>query len=633
MPGSGRVGLDIAAQAHDEAVHDARARVRAQPPDLLQELASGHGLALALYESAQQPGLARGEPHDALGSLQLEAVEVDRGVADGDRSRRVGGAGHAVPAPASQQASHARQQLVELERLGQVVVGALLQAAHEILGGVLRRQDQDRHQVAGSARAAGYLEAAHARQHQVEEHEVEATLRLLEPRRAQLIGALLKVESDAELARIAVELFGVNLEEVSDPRHAFEIIKQALALETVSGSADEAAQAFEGTASEWDKMSRHVSTGAAELGERLAEVFNYLADTSDWEETTARIEESERKFKGLAEGAAELRAELEETGEIAKRGGGGVRYFADEVDAAAAEVQELDAALSEFAGRFDSDRIFRSLAEDIDKLAASTEKLTASSYDLATGFDTSTAAGRSAEAAAESLSGNLDVLAQKYINGEITAGQFRSGQAQVESALRSVAGQMGLNQAETAALIAKYAEVPSDIQTRADLDASPAWNEALRLKGQLDSLDGRTTTSSSNHYINTFKTTFYRADRQAAGGWGNAAGGAGIAAAAAGGIPAAAGGGLGIPTLVNERGAESARLPDGDVVSLPTGSTVFTAEDTAARFSGAGSGGSSGGPPVYNFHFHGGVITDRDIEAKFRDIVYRGGLDGLGGVN
>ena len=88
-----------------------------------------------------------------------------------------------APAPPAQQAADARQQLVETERLGQIVVGAFLEAAHQVLRVVLRGEDQDRHVVARGARAAQHLDAVHLGQHQVEDHELEAARGIGQPAR------------------------------------------------------------------------------------------------------------------------------------------------------------------------------------------------------------------------------------------------------------------------------------------------------------------------------------------------------------------------------------------------------------------------------------------------------------------
>ena len=76
----------------------------------------------------------------------------------------------------------ARQQLGHLERLGDVVVGAELEADHLVDHLAARRQHDHRRLDAALAQLAADVEAAHARQHQVEEQQIEGVARrALEP--------------------------------------------------------------------------------------------------------------------------------------------------------------------------------------------------------------------------------------------------------------------------------------------------------------------------------------------------------------------------------------------------------------------------------------------------------------------
>ena len=53
VSGAGGILLYVAAQAHDEAVHHARSRVRPQPPDRFQELPARHGEGKFVTESRE----------------------------------------------------------------------------------------------------------------------------------------------------------------------------------------------------------------------------------------------------------------------------------------------------------------------------------------------------------------------------------------------------------------------------------------------------------------------------------------------------------------------------------------------------------------------------------------------------
>jgi hypothetical protein len=66
----------------------------------------------------------------------------------------------------------AGQQLVEAEGLGQVVVGAGVEPAHHVLGGVTRGEHEDRRGPALAAQLGGHLEAVLLGEHDIEQDDV-----------------------------------------------------------------------------------------------------------------------------------------------------------------------------------------------------------------------------------------------------------------------------------------------------------------------------------------------------------------------------------------------------------------------------------------------------------------------------
>src|SRR5215475_14673798 len=78
--------------------------------------------------------------------------------------------------PAAQQRSDARKQLRECERLGEIIVSALIEANHTILYRVLRRNDQYRRLIATLAQRREDIDTIAARQHEIEQQKVEGTL-------------------------------------------------------------------------------------------------------------------------------------------------------------------------------------------------------------------------------------------------------------------------------------------------------------------------------------------------------------------------------------------------------------------------------------------------------------------------
>ena len=105
-------------------------------------------------------------------------VGVQREVADAQRR-------HPARRPAAQQRAQAREQLLALERLDQVVVGADVEALDARLERVARGQDQDRRVVAVVAQALGDVDAVQPREAEVEHDDVgQERVRLVEPAHA-----------------------------------------------------------------------------------------------------------------------------------------------------------------------------------------------------------------------------------------------------------------------------------------------------------------------------------------------------------------------------------------------------------------------------------------------------------------
>ena len=127
-------------------------------------------LAAVAQQALEERELARAEVH---------AHAVDRhqaaGLVQGDRAgrdRRTGDPG--VRPPPSPEGPDARGQLLDRERLDQVVVGARVQAGDAVRHGVARREHEDRDHGAAGPQPAGDLEAGDVRQAHVEHDRVEA---------------------------------------------------------------------------------------------------------------------------------------------------------------------------------------------------------------------------------------------------------------------------------------------------------------------------------------------------------------------------------------------------------------------------------------------------------------------------
>jgi hypothetical protein len=140
-------------------------------PDALEQPIARDDAVLVLHEIAEQ--------------LELAARQADRRAIDGNRDRlEVGdepvaaiaaaGAPLAAVGAAPQHGAHAGRELAEAERLGDVVVGAVLETGHAIVFARARGQHDDRDVGAVGARTqdAAHLEPADDRQIEIENDQV-----------------------------------------------------------------------------------------------------------------------------------------------------------------------------------------------------------------------------------------------------------------------------------------------------------------------------------------------------------------------------------------------------------------------------------------------------------------------------
>ena len=123
----------------------------------------------------------------------LVGVGVQREIADAQR-------GHAARRAAPQQRAHAGQQLLALERLDEIVVGADVQPLHARLQRVAGGEHQDRRVVAVVAQALGDVDAVQPRQTEVQDDDVrQEGVRLVEAAHA-VAGELDLVALEAQRA-------------------------------------------------------------------------------------------------------------------------------------------------------------------------------------------------------------------------------------------------------------------------------------------------------------------------------------------------------------------------------------------------------------------------------------------------
>jgi hypothetical protein len=182
--GVGGVVFDVAAEADDEVVDGAGVGVFVDAPDFFENLFAGDDLAFAVGEVAEEVGLHEGEVGDAVGGDELECVEADgavvervfvfrvRGVRGEDRLRcllRGCVRREALPGGAAEEGFEADEENVEVEGLGEVVVGSGFDAFEDLFGARAGGEHEDWGVALGLAEGADNGEAVGSGEHAVED--------------------------------------------------------------------------------------------------------------------------------------------------------------------------------------------------------------------------------------------------------------------------------------------------------------------------------------------------------------------------------------------------------------------------------------------------------------------------------
>ena len=434
-----------------------------------------------------------------------------------------------------------------------------------------------------------------------------------------LANELLAMEDTVRRNELAVEIFGTAVESASDKTAVLELIASIDDLGgSFDGAASEAVDAASEMQTEFDKLQRTLEGVAAAVAESFAEDFNdRLRNTA---EEVAVLQQAWQWFlDDLGVGQEEIGKTVGAIDELAEGGGRAGGAWGEAAEA----IQSLNDALADFSGRFTEDRIFRSIEEDVVKLTASMADMEAGTYNAASGFDITTAAGRELQSQAEALSGNLDRLVQGFNDGTVSADALSAGQARVESALREAAAAAGLTTGQTETLIATYGRVPDNVHTDVSAEtgqAESALGRVIALIGSIDRNVGVTITgtlrmpSIPSSITIPGRVSLPSNIREQGGPVGGSA---------------EVGGHRGETVLVNEAGLESARLPNGNLVELPTGSTVFSHADTDRMRMTGELGGN--GETHYHSHVHTpAVLSTRDLKRVLQDMVATGELDFAG---
>src|SRR5947208_7353971 len=134
----GGIRAELLPQPPDADLDHVRARVEVVAPDVREQPLSADDLAFVEHQVVEEPELAVGERGDHVAELCLTARDVER------EQPRVDDAAVLARPPAPELGPNAREQLVERERLREVVAGAEVESAQLRLELGTRGDDHDR---------------------------------------------------------------------------------------------------------------------------------------------------------------------------------------------------------------------------------------------------------------------------------------------------------------------------------------------------------------------------------------------------------------------------------------------------------------------------------------------------------
>src|SRR4051794_34878723 len=158
-------GVALPPQVRHEHLDGVPDGARAVAPDLVEQLLARDDEPLVAHQVLEQLELALGELDLAVSPANLVRVGVQREVSDAQR-------GHAARRTAAQQRPQPGEQLLALERLDEVVVGADVEALDTRVERIARGEDEDRGVVLVLPQPAGDIYAVHARQAEVQHDDV-----------------------------------------------------------------------------------------------------------------------------------------------------------------------------------------------------------------------------------------------------------------------------------------------------------------------------------------------------------------------------------------------------------------------------------------------------------------------------
>lgn len=425
--------------------------------------------------------------------------------------------------------------------------------------------------------------------------------------------ALADTEDQSAQNTAALGIYRMAWEGVTDPQLALEIYSQVDAIGEVGDALDENIAAIEANQTAFDRLKRNVVELSGVWGQGLNKelgIFYDLLDSQVLEPWNKLMGDAGDESATLAETLADAASVVVDANDSFAVIAEGIGRVGEESSSAADDVETLDEAFARLRGQFDGDQAVRNMHDNLRDLADMEINAKEATYELGVGFDQTTEAGGAVAAQLEQVQDDLLTVAEAFLNGKASTDQMRDAQKSARQSLLEVADQLNLTEAETEDLINRYGQVPDDVKT--------TISAVDNASASLDNIAGKLGRLPSYHTISvSVRDNATRSLNNIAGKISRREAGGPVAAAAAGGF--------GAPVLVNDGGGmagpESARLPSGDVVVLPQGSSVNTAEDTQRIL----SGGGGGGPVVIHIDSGGSRMDDLLVEILRKSISNKGG--------
>jgi D-alanyl-D-alanine carboxypeptidase/D-alanyl-D-alanine-endopeptidase (penicillin-binding protein 4) len=159
-------GLGLAAQVADVDLERVGRRAEVVAPDAVEDHLARQHLTGVVHEQLEQQELGARQLDPPRAAVDLVGARVELEVREAQDLAVL------LPPGAAQQGAQPREQLLERERLGQVVVGAGLEPGDAVGHPVARRQHQHRRAVARVAHPPAHLEPVELRHEHVEQHRV-----------------------------------------------------------------------------------------------------------------------------------------------------------------------------------------------------------------------------------------------------------------------------------------------------------------------------------------------------------------------------------------------------------------------------------------------------------------------------